>query len=89
MIETDLASLELLEGDFKSGTFLDRCEFPGIMAVHFVIHGKLGAGVSSTSSIDALGKVTFDDSIYEAATDFIEHRRVHSRKACGRARAVT
>lgn len=49
--------IELLGGDYKPGTFIDRCEFPKIMAVHFVIHGTLGAGVSSTSNIDALGKV--------------------------------
>jgi hypothetical protein len=53
----DLICLELLESDYKVGNFIDRCEFPNIMAVHFVIHGTLGAGVSSTSSIDALGKV--------------------------------
>ncbi|KAL2834163.1 DUF1446-domain-containing protein [Aspergillus pseudoustus] len=47
---------ELLGGDYKPGTFIDRCEFPKIRAVHFVIHGTLGAGVSSTSNIDALGK---------------------------------
>lgn len=64
MIETDFRCVELLGGDYKPFTFLDRCEFPNIMAVHFVIHGKLGTGVSSTSSIDALGKVRLPESTF-------------------------
>jgi hypothetical protein len=36
---------------------IERCEFPQIMAVHFVIYGVLGSGVGSTSKLDALGKV--------------------------------
>ncbi|KAH6668284.1 hypothetical protein B0J14DRAFT_600286 [Halenospora varia] len=46
----------LLGTDYTPGTYIDRCEFTHIQAVHFVIHGFLGAGVSSTSNMDALGK---------------------------------
>lgn len=36
---------------------IERCEFPNIRAVHFVLHGILGTGVGSTSVLDSLGKV--------------------------------
>lgn len=36
--------------------FLERVEFPRIWAVHFVVYGILGRGVSSSSRLDALGK---------------------------------
>lgn len=35
---------------------LERCEFPGIRAVHFVVYGILQRGVSSSARLDALGK---------------------------------
>ena len=38
-------------------TYIERCEFLDIGAVHFVIHGILGAGVSSSRKMDSLGKV--------------------------------
>lgn len=49
-----------MENDYHIDLHIERCEFPLLQAVHFVVHGLLGgagAGVSSTSSIDALGKV--------------------------------
>ncbi|CCT72845.1 related to DUF1446 domain protein [Fusarium fujikuroi IMI 58289] len=46
----------ILADEVSSNVFIDRCEFPQIQAVNFVIHGHLGSGVSSTSNIDALGK---------------------------------
>lgn len=42
--------------DFRPGTHIERCEFSNLRAVHFVVHGHLGTGVSSTESIDPLGK---------------------------------
>lgn len=36
--------------------FVERCELPEIKAVHFVIYGPLGRGVSSSKLLDALGK---------------------------------
>jgi hypothetical protein len=34
----------------------DRIEFPGIRAVHFLLHDHLDRGVSCTTSVDFLGK---------------------------------
>lgn len=36
--------------------FVERVEFPRIQAVHFVIYGGLGTGVSSSARLDCLGK---------------------------------
>ncbi|KEF59614.1 uncharacterized protein A1O9_04460 [Exophiala aquamarina CBS 119918] len=47
---------ELLADEATSDTYIERCEFPNIRAVHFVIHGILGAGVSSSVKMDSLGK---------------------------------
>jgi hypothetical protein len=47
---------ELIQGDWQDGYFLERVEFPKIMAVHFVVYGILGRGVSGSSRLDALGK---------------------------------
>ena len=38
------------------GYHIERCEFPHLLAVHFVIYGPLGRGVSSCRLLDALGK---------------------------------
>ncbi|KAF7885099.1 hypothetical protein EAF00_010917 [Botryotinia globosa] len=47
---------ELLGEEWKEGYVIERVEFPAIMAVHFVIYGYLGRGVSSSSRLDCLGK---------------------------------
>ncbi|KAF8874373.1 hypothetical protein CPB85DRAFT_1236417 [Mucidula mucida] len=47
--------IELLSEEFV-GNRIERVVFPGIWAVHFVVHDYLGNGVSSTSRMDALGK---------------------------------
>ncbi|KAI4617733.1 hypothetical protein J4E83_006065 [Alternaria metachromatica] len=36
--------------------FMERVEFEGIMAVHFVVYGVLGRGVSGSSRLDAFAK---------------------------------
>ncbi|EEH36004.2 hypothetical protein PAAG_00327 [Paracoccidioides lutzii Pb01] len=46
---------ELLGEDDKE-YFLERIEFPRLWAVHFVIYGILGRGVSSSTKLDCLGK---------------------------------
>ncbi|KIW88204.1 uncharacterized protein Z519_11315 [Cladophialophora bantiana CBS 173.52] len=52
-----LLTTDTLRGnEASSETYIERCEFPGIYAVHFVIHGLLGAGVSTSVKMDALGK---------------------------------
>lgn len=46
----------LLGGDWRDHYFIERCEFPGIKSVHFVVYGILGRGVSSSTILDSLGK---------------------------------
>lgn len=47
----------LIGDDWKEGSyFIERVEFPHIHAVHFVIYGILGRGVSSATNLDILGK---------------------------------
>jgi len=47
---------ELVGDDWKPEFFIERIEFVHLKAVHFVIYGILGRGVSSSSRLDALGK---------------------------------
>ncbi|KAF2098748.1 DUF1446 domain-containing protein [Rhizodiscina lignyota] len=47
---------ELMGDDWREEYHLERVEFPKIWAVHFVIYGILGRGVSSSSRLDAFGK---------------------------------
>jgi len=52
---------ELLGEDWKEDEYyIERVEFPNIWAVHFVVYGILGRGVSSSSRLDALGKGVAD-----------------------------
>lgn len=46
----------LVGGDWKSSFAMERVEFAGIYAVHFVIYGILGAGVCDSPRLDNLGK---------------------------------
>lgn len=47
--------IELLAGEYEKNR-IERVEFPGMLAVHFVIHDYLGKGVSSTVKLDSLAK---------------------------------
>ena len=47
---------ELVGGDWKPDFKIERVEFPSIYAVHFVIYGILGRGVSSSTLLDNRGK---------------------------------
>ncbi|KPM35364.1 hypothetical protein AK830_g11208 [Neonectria ditissima] len=47
---------ELLGGDAEESYSLERVEFPHLFAVHFVVYGILGRGVSSSTRLDAFGK---------------------------------
>ncbi|ROT37603.1 hypothetical protein SODALDRAFT_264515, partial [Sodiomyces alkalinus F11] len=51
--------------------FVERVEFPNILAVHFVIYGPLGRGVSGCRLLDALGK-GFADFIRDRVVDVPE-----------------
>lgn len=68
------------DDDFRQGEhFLERVEFPGIYAVHFVVYGLLGRGVSSATNLDILGK-GFADYIrskeIQIPTSLLEKTRV-------------
>lgn len=47
---------ELMGDDWSQEYSIERVEFPGIRAVHFVIYGILGRGVTSSPVLDNLGK---------------------------------
>lgn len=47
---------ELMRKDWQDWYFIERVEFPEIYAVHFVVYGALGRGVSSSKLLDNLGK---------------------------------
>ncbi|CAK7207436.1 hypothetical protein SEUCBS139899_010246 [Sporothrix eucalyptigena] len=47
---------ELLGDDWREGYKVERCEFPHLRAVHFVVRGILQDGVSSSSIVDGFGK---------------------------------
>lgn len=69
---------ELIQGDWRDGYFLERVEFPKIMAVHFVVYGILGRGVSGSSRLDALGKGFADyvrDKVVEMPAKFLERAK--------------
>jgi hypothetical protein len=46
---------ELLAEEY-TGNRIERCEFPGLKAVHFLLKDHLDRGVSCTTSVDFLGK---------------------------------
>lgn len=48
--------VRLLADEYDEGFRIERVEFPGMLAVHFVIHDYLGKGVSSTVRMDSLAK---------------------------------
>jgi len=52
--------VELLGDDWRDEFHLERVEMPGIFAVHFVIYGILGSGVSSSTRVDCFGKGVAD-----------------------------
>lgn len=47
---------QLMGQDWRDWFHVERVEFTEIKAVHFVIYGPLGRGVSSSKLLDALGK---------------------------------
>jgi hypothetical protein len=46
----------LMGDDWRDDFFLERVEFAHIRAVHFVVYGVLGRGVSGSARLDCLGK---------------------------------
>ncbi|PPJ54771.1 hypothetical protein CBER1_04059 [Cercospora berteroae] len=47
---------EMMGTDWKDWYYIERVEMPDIKAVHFVVYGPLGRGVTSSKILDALGK---------------------------------
>ncbi|KAH7086144.1 hypothetical protein FB567DRAFT_445051 [Paraphoma chrysanthemicola] len=76
--------LQQLFGDSWSDAFhIERVEFSGIMAVHFVVYGVLGRGVSGSSRLDAFAKGMGDwlrDCVVDVPVAFLEGRQ---KKAVG------
>lgn len=60
---------QLMGDDWRPNDyFVERMEFPHIWAVHFVIYGPLGRGVSSCRLLDCLGK-GFADYVRDRVVD--------------------
>lgn len=47
---------ELMGDDWRNWFWVERVEMPRIFAIHFVIYGPLGRGISSSRLLDGLGK---------------------------------
>jgi hypothetical protein len=56
------------DDDWDESFLVERVEFPHIHAVHFVIYGILGRGVSSSSRLDGFGK-GFADYLRDKTVD--------------------
>jgi hypothetical protein len=76
--------LKTMFGESWSDKFhVERVEFPEIMAVHYVVYGVLGRGVSGSSRLDAFAKGMGDwlrDVVVDIPVKFIEGRQ---KKAVG------
>lgn len=68
---------EIFADSWEDTFFIERCEFEGIMAVHFVVYGVLGRGVSGSSRLDSLAKGIADwlrDCVVDVPVKFLEGR---------------
>lgn len=66
---------ELMGEDWQEDYWLERVEFPNIYAVHFVIYGILGRGVSGSTRLDSLGKAFADfmrDKVVDVPAKFLD-----------------
>jgi hypothetical protein len=65
---------QLIGKDWHDSYFIERVEFPHIHAVHFVVYGILGRGVSSSSRLDGFGKGFVDyirDKLVDVPVDIL------------------
>ncbi|KUJ08285.1 DUF1446-domain-containing protein [Mollisia scopiformis] len=60
--------VQLMGDDWSDEYFLERVEFENIFAVHFVVYGILGRGVSGSTRLDSLGKA-FADYVRDKVVD--------------------
>lgn len=74
-----IAKMKEMFADSWSDKFhIERVEFPKICAVHFVVYGVLGRGVSGSSRLDAFAKGMGDwlrDVVVDVPVKFIEGRQ--------------
>jgi hypothetical protein len=74
-----IPKLKEMFGESWSDKFhIERVEFPNIMAVHYVVYGVLGRGVSGSSRLDSFAKGMGDwlrDVEVDVPAKFIEGRR--------------
>ncbi|KAF2853547.1 DUF1446-domain-containing protein [Plenodomus tracheiphilus IPT5] len=77
------ANIKEMFGDSWSGRFfIERVEFPKIYAVHFVIYGVLGRGVSGSSRLNSFAKGMGDwlrDVVVYVPERFIEGRQKRAK----------
>lgn len=69
---------EMFGDSWDDRFFVERVEFPHIMAVHFVVYGVLGRGVSGSSRLDSFAKGMGDwlrDVEVEVPVGFVKGRR--------------
>ncbi|KAG7133531.1 hypothetical protein HYQ45_008315 [Verticillium longisporum] len=70
--------VKTLLGDELGADFaVERVEFPGIFAVHFVVYGFLGRGVSSSHRLDGFGKGFIDyirDKVVEVPASLLNNK---------------
>lgn len=76
---------ELMGGTWEDWFFIERSELPDIRAVHFVVYGPLGRGVSSSKILDSLGK-GFADFIRDKAVP-VPKRFLGKWESCGSVKA--
>lgn len=70
---------ELLGPEYKKGKAIDRFEFPGLKAVHFLLREHLDRGVSCTRTYDFLGKNTAEflrARFVDVPVKFLERGRI-------------
>ena len=68
-----------LLGKEHTGNRIDRCEFPGVKAVHFLLKDHLDRGSVSTSSMDPFGKNLCEfirQRVVDVPDKFLERGRV-------------
>jgi hypothetical protein len=68
---------EMFADSWDKSFFIERVEMPHIMAVHFVVYGVLGRGVSGSSRLDAFAKGMGDwlrDVVVDVPVKFLEAR---------------
>lgn len=71
--------IQLTGEDWSEDYFIERVEFENIFAVHFVVYGILGRGVSSSTRLDALGKGFADyvrDKVVEVPVEVLHESKL-------------